>query len=169
MEKRQLVLGMATVLLLTVIISCANATEVETVTVEPLTKRMLIFDLDKEYKFSGSLSISGGTNNDIDFWVTNPSGNTIVNLGRISQGTTFEITAQESGAYTFHFDNTFSLFSSKTVTLSYDISRPSPLGIAVFTILGLLLLGIGIIIGLGFLLHRRKMQGISEPSQPMPS
>ena len=90
-------------------------------------------------------------------------------IGRIGQGTTFEFTAQESGAYTFHFDNTFSLISSKTVTLSYDISRPSPLGIDMPTIIGVLLIGIGIIIGLGFLLHRRKMQTISKPSQPMPS
>ena len=78
-EKRQLILGITTVLFLTIIVSCANASEVEIVTVEPSTKKMLIFNLDKGDKFSGSLSISGGANKDINFWITNPSGNTIVN------------------------------------------------------------------------------------------
>ena len=170
MREKQLILGITTVLLLTIVISCANATKVRTVQVEPLTKRMLIFDLDKGDKISGSLSISGGANDDIDFWITNPDGNTIVNLGRISQGTSFEFTAQESGAYTFHFDNTFSWFSSKTVSLSYDISIPAPLDIGwTLIIIGVLLIASVIIIGLGVLVYRRKKQFISKPSQPMPT
>ena len=161
MRARQLILGMATFLLFAVIISCVNATKSKTVQVEPLNEYMLIFDLDKREKFSGSLAISGGANNDINFWITNPSGNTIVNLGRISQGTTFEFTAQESGAYTFYFDNTFSLISWKTVSLSYDISRPAPFDIGwILIVIGVLLIAIVIIIGLGVFLYRRKTQTI---------
>ena len=166
MWGRKLILGITTVLLLTFIVSCVNATKVRTVQVEPLTKRMLIFDLDKGDKFSGSLAISGGANNDINFWITDPHGNTIVDLGRISQGTTFEFTTQESGAYTFHFDNTFSLISSKTVNLSYDISRRALLDIVwALIIIGVLFIAIAIIIGV--LLHRRKTRTILKPSQPI--
>lgn len=64
-------------------------------------------EINSRDKFTSSLSISSGTSNDIDLWITDPLGNTIVNLGRISQGTTFEFTAQKSGVYTFHFDNSF--------------------------------------------------------------
>jgi F0F1-type ATP synthase assembly protein I len=55
------------------------------------------------------------------------------------------------------------------IILLVGIAYMHVFGIDTFTIIGLLLLGIGIIMGLGFLLHRRKMQGMSEPSQPMPS
>lgn len=146
-------------------------TKVRTVQVEPKTKRTLRFDLDKRDNFSCSLAVSGGANNDIKFWITDPSKNTIVNLGRISQTPTFEFTAQESGAYTFHFDNTFSSFSWKNVSLSYDISRPAPSTIVDIgtIIIVVLLIVTAIIIGLGVLLYRRKRQTISKPSQPMPT
>ena len=165
MWGRKLILGMTTVLLLAILISCTNATKVETVTVEPLTKKMLIFDLDKGDKFSGTLAISGGANNDINFWITDPQGDPILRLDGISGGG-FEFTAQESGAYTFHFDNTFSLTSSKTVNLSYDISRPALLDIVwALIIIGVLFMAIAIIIGV--LLYRRKKQTILKPSQSM--
>lgn len=168
MKKKQLILGMTTVLLLTVLISYANATRVETVTVEPFDEEVLVFDLDKGDKFSGSLAISGGANDDIKFWITNPLGNIIVNQGRINQGTIFEFTAQEPGAYTLHFDNTFSWISEKTVSLSYDISKSASLNINTITIILILLiasLATAIVILVGVLLHRRKTQTISKTIQ----
>jgi hypothetical protein len=145
------------VLFLAIPILCVSASEVETLQIDPLTKRMLIFNLAEADKFSGSLSISGGANNDIDFWITDPNGNTIVNLGRISQGTTFEFTAQKSGAYTFHFDNSFSLISSKTVSLSYDIRSASPINPFLLIIIGIIIVVVVLII-LVVLLYRRKTQ-----------
>jgi len=144
-------------LFLTIPILCVSATQIETLQIDPLTKRMLIFNLSEGDKFSGSLSISGGTNNDIDFWITDPNGNTIINLGRISQGTTFEFTAQKSGAYTFHFDNSFSLISSKTVSLSYDIQFASPINPLLLITIGLIIVGVVLTI-LVVLLYRRKTQ-----------
>lgn len=70
---------------------------------------------------SGSISISGGLNNDIGFYITNPTGAQIYNAGRVSGGTTFSISADTAGAYTLHFDNTLSP-SEKLVTVSYDVS-----------------------------------------------
>jgi len=145
------------VLFLAIMILCVSASEVETLQIDPLTKRMLIFNLAEGDKFSGSLSISGGANNDIDFWITDPYGNTIVNLGRISQGTTFEFTTQKSGAYTFHFDNSFSLISSKTVSLSYDIQFASPINPFLLTTIALIIIVVVLII-LVVSLYRRKMQ-----------
>jgi len=149
-------------LFLTIPILCVSAIKVETLQIDPLTGRMLIFNLSEGDKFSGSLSISGGANNDIDFWITDPNGNTIVNLGRISQGTTFEFTAQKSGAYTFHFDNGFSLFSSKTVSLSYDIQFASPINPFLLTTIGLIIVVVVLIILVVLLFYRKTQQKMKE-------
>lgn len=158
----------AAVLFLTVTFSIVNASQVKIVQVSPLTQEMLIFNLNDGDKFTGSLSISGGGGNDIDFWVTNSQGTTILNQGRVSQGTTFEFTAQMSGAYTLHFGNTFSLFSSKTVNLSYDISTPT-FGDVGFSFL-LIIIGIIIIViiiaGLAIGLSRRKSTSTTNIPPP---
>jgi hypothetical protein len=165
--KLKLVL-LAAALFITITFSIANASQVEIVQVSPLTQKTLTFNLNNEDKFTGSLSISGGGGNDIDFWVTDPQGTTILNQGRVSQGTTFEFTAQMSGGYTLHFGNTFSLFSSKTVNLSYDVSTPILGG----TGFGFLLMIIGIIVivivvvGLTVGFGRRK--STSKTNVPLP-
>ena len=124
----------AIVLLLSITISYVSATETEVLMVGPYTERILIISLDENCKFVGSLSISGG-DNDINFWVTNPTGNAIVNLGRVSQEATFEFTAQQTGDYTLHFDNSFSLQSPKTVSLSYEVTSPSIFNNPIFILL----------------------------------
>ena len=105
-------------------VKLANAAQAESITVPPLTEKLLILNLSQGADFKGSLSISGGSKNDINFFVTDPQGQTVVSLGLISAGGTFEFTAQSAGAYTFHFGNRFSLLSSKTVTLSYTNDVP---------------------------------------------
>ena len=106
------------------IAGAAYGSQVETLLVSPLSKRILVFNLRRGDKFTGSISISGGAGNDIDFWITDPTGVTIRSYGRVSLGRTFEFQATQDGAYTLHFDNSFSIISSKTVTLTYDIERP---------------------------------------------
>lgn len=144
------------------LISSCFAAEVETITVEPSHYKLLIFNLNPGDKFSGSLSITGGANDDIDFWITGPSGGTVLNLGRVYEGTSFEFTANEKGAYTLHFDNTMSLISSKIVTLSYTI-EPAPVGISIpgFPIETIL---IGIILTAVALTVLRKKQLTALPS-----
>ena len=121
-------------------------------------------------KLTGSLAISGGSGNDIDFWVTDPLGATILNLGRVHQGATFEFTSQKSGAYTFHFGNTFSLLSSKTVNLTYDVGI-SVFGIDLVTFLVIIavILAIMLVI-LAIVLSRRKRKSkVNQPPPPPPS
>ena len=160
------VFAIIAVLCITVVFSLALATETRTVTVDALSGKILVFNLSEGLKFKGSISISGGSGNDVDFYVTDPHGSRVVSYGRVSQGTSFEFTAQLFGAYSFHFDNDFSLFSSKVVTLSYDIESPilpnsTDLQIwivLVAVIIGLLLIGIGVFV----LLRRNK----SKPPNP---
>jgi len=159
---------MITVLVLASVISYANAAQVEVINVDPLTKKMLIANLNQGVRFSGSLSISGGANNDINFWITNPHGTVVVNLGRVNNGGLFDFTAQESGAYTLHFDNGFSWFSSKVVTLSFDTSYD--IGEVLSSFDPILLIVIGVMIGIiiagvvGFYYFRRKRTQITPQS-----
>lgn len=76
----------------------------------------------------------GGSNNDVDFWVTDPVGAKILDLGRVSQERTFEFEAKANGTYVLHFSNTFSLIASKNVTLTYDVEEPSELGMEPFVL-----------------------------------
>jgi hypothetical protein len=122
------------VLSLIILSSLANAANVRTVQVNALSWVTLTYNLDSGQAFSGSLSITGG-GNDIDFWVTNPEGTTILGLGRITQGKSFEFTAQKNGAYVLHFDNSFSWFTAKTVTLTYSIGTPTVFGFDPLTLM----------------------------------
>ena len=149
------------IILLSVVAFSVEASSVNTVQVGPLSDQMLIFNLETGQKFTGSLAISGGSGNDIDFLIADPQGTTIVNMGRVSQGRNFDFTAQESGAYTFHFSNSFSLLSSKTVSLTYDIGLPSVFGVDIgqlLIIIGVVVILLAVIVALSVALHRRKKQ-----------
>ena len=101
----------------------AFSEEVKTVNVPAGYTQTLTFNLDKGAKFTGSLSVSGG-NNDINFWVANPTGDYIVPKQGVTIGKSFQFVADNSGGYTLNFDNTFSLITSKTVTLTYVVVNP---------------------------------------------
>jgi len=169
--RKGFILSLGTITILFLVIACSfvNASHVEVVQVDPLTTKMLIFNLNSGQKFTGSLAISGGSGNDIDFWVTDPQGTKVLDLGRVSQGKTFEFTAQSPGAYTFHFGNTFSWFTSKVVNLTYDVGLLTVGGVD----LGLLLIIIGvvvilliIIVALGVMLYRRKSTAKTKRPPP---
>ena len=104
------------------------------------------------------MSITGGSGNDLNFWVTDPTGGVVLNQGRVSQGTRFAFTASTAGGYTLHFDNSFSLFSGKLVTLTYDIA------LSVVTNLTILVLGAvagALVVGLLVFVKVRKKKGFA--------
>jgi hypothetical protein len=170
-RKIALFLGILAILSLSIAFSLVNASSVQTVQVAPLSQETLVFNLDSGQQFTGSLSISGGSGNDINFWITDPTGATILNLGRVSQGRSFDFTAQASGAYTFYFDNSFSLLSTKTVSLTYDIGLPSVLGINFWQFLiiaSVVIILLIVIVALAVSLSRRKRRTL-RTNQPPPS
>lgn len=86
-----------------------GATETVRVPVQPLNR------------VEGEITVQGGSGNDIDFWITDPSGNTIVQAGRVSQRRSFSFISSTLGNYSLHLGNTFSLFSNKIVNYSFTI------------------------------------------------
>jgi hypothetical protein len=114
----------------------------------------LTFNLNNGDKVSGSVSVTGGGGNDINFFVTNPSGAQIYNAGRVTGGTSFTFTADSSGAYILHFDNSFSLLSSKQVTVSYDITGGGG-GIPEFPPQVLIAVFLALLVGASYFMVRR--------------
>ncbi len=81
----------------------------------------MLFNLSSGDTISGSVSISGLSDNYVNFYVTDPTGAQIYNAGRVSAGTTFSFTASTSGAHVLHFDNSFLNSSEKYIVMSYGI------------------------------------------------
>lgn len=169
-NKLFLTLGI-TLILLSLVVFSVKASSVETVQVGALSEEMVTFNLSGGQKFTGSLSISGGSN-DIDFWVTDPQGTKILDFGRVTQGKTFDFTAQASGAYTLHFGNTFSWFTGKTVYLTYDVGLPTVNGIDLGLLLiigGVVVILLLVVLGLAVMRYRKKNLSKTNQSPPTPS
>lgn len=105
-----------------------------------------------------------------------PQGTTIVGLGRVSQGRTFDFTAEQSGAYTFHLGNTFSILSTKTVSMSYDITHPFLGGIngnsLLIPIIAVLIVVVLVVVALAVALtrknpHSKHTHHRHQPSNPL--
>jgi hypothetical protein len=154
--------------LLSVVSPMARAANVHTVHVDALSWATVTYNLSNGQRFLGSLSITGG-GNDIDFWVTDPEGTTILGFGRVAQGRSFEFTAQKNGAYILHFDNSFSWFTAKTVTLTYEIGSPAVFGLDPFALIIILAVAALIIIGaVGYNQQRKRRTTQTPPPEPQP-
>ena len=106
----------------------------ETIYVEPKGRES--FTLDRTYGvicWVRIWSIEGISDDSINIWVTNPNGDTILNLGRVTDGhrgivREFEFSTWQDGVYTVYLDNSFS-GSLKTVEYMYsgwiDTQRPA--------------------------------------------
>jgi len=128
----------------------------ETFTVPPSQEVTRSIGLANGDKVSGSLSVVGGSGNDANFYVTDPNGNTILRYDRVTQSS-FSFSASMTGTYTMHFDNSFSWFSSKSVTLDYSVTK-SIAGIPqeTFLLLVAIIVIVAIIIAVAIVLSRRK-------------
>lgn len=108
------------VLLISPLILVCAASETFTVPASQVVDRTI--NLNSSDSVMGTITISGGSGNDINFYVTDPNGNTILQYNHTSS-LNFSFTAQAKGAYTLHFDNSFSPDSGKSVVLNYTISN----------------------------------------------
>jgi hypothetical protein len=155
-------IGFATlaVMLLILLVPIGYADEVETFNIDADHEKIFTLNLNAGMNIEGSISVTGGSGDDIDFWVTDPAGNKILDFGRVSQGTHFEFAANEDGAYSFHFDNSFSVLSTKNVVLTYEITIS---GLNLTQMLLLLILVVAmIVVGIVVILKRGKKKRFQE-------
>jgi hypothetical protein len=90
-----------------------------TIYVDPGQKEVEGVDLKVNDRVSGRISVIGESDNNIDFYITDPNEEVILQKERVSVKD-FRFTASKEGTYTLHFDNSFSA-DRKTVTFNYDI------------------------------------------------
>jgi len=112
-----LLVGVA--ILLPYSIETAYAYSTTNITVPAGSKYTLWADLNAGDRFQVSISVSGGTNDDVYLSITDPSGNTLIS-GRVVQQYGTEIVADVAGRYSFEFDNSISTVSDKAVSFSYQ-------------------------------------------------
>jgi hypothetical protein len=92
----------------------------------------------------GSFKVVGSYNNDIIFYISDPSGATILNYGRVSGGRDFEFRAYKGGAYTLYFDNSFDAYSAKAITLTENYETAPFLGFISLGPFGMLIAVLGV-------------------------
>jgi len=143
------------VILLVLMIGYAKA-GTETLTVPAWQEVVRTVGLSEGDKVSGSITVYGGGGNDVDFYVTHPNGGTILRYDKATQ-TSFSFTATTTGTYTMHFDNSFSILSSKSVTLDYSVTKPI-LGLApeIFYLLVVIVVVVIAAIIVAYALKKRK-------------
>ncbi len=121
--------------------------ESQTLQVDPSVTKYILIWLGQGDTIQFSMSVSGGSGNDIDLTIENPNFETVSKL-RVSGSYSNSFTSHVAGNYKFSFGNTFSIFSSKQVQFYYDITHPqsSSLGASGSEIVGWIILAAIIII-----------------------
>lgn len=108
-------------LILGVFIISINAVSAvsRTIYVDAEQEKVESISLKVDDEVSGRISVIGDSNNDIDFYITDPNGEAVVPKERVSVKD-FRFTASKEGTYRIHFDNSFST-ERKTVSFNYDV------------------------------------------------
>ena len=75
----------------------------------------LTYNLRNETIVKATMTISGGSGDDINFYIKNSAGNTVFNPGKVSNTYSYSFTAQKNDNYRVYMDNSFSIVSTKTV------------------------------------------------------
>ncbi len=103
---------------LTITVAATNAS----FKVEPQQEHVITLSLQETDGVSGSFSVVSDDQSGINFFVIDPQNRTI--LGYLNTGLKkFSFTAEVTGDYQLHFDNSVSSDFVKTVALNYDITH----------------------------------------------
>jgi hypothetical protein len=109
---------MATVVLL--LIPTVKATA-ESFTVGAGQEETKLLNLVNEDHVQIRFTVTGGTTNALDFYITDPDGNVMETLGNTSSGEYAFVCSQE-GEYQLHFSNIASV-EDKLVSLDYEVDH----------------------------------------------
>jgi len=91
-------------------------------TVQPQNEHAVTLSLHETDRVSGSFSVVSDDESGINFYVSDPQNKTILRHNNIKQKS-FSFTAEATGDYQLHFDNSVSSVYSKTVALNYNITQ----------------------------------------------
>ncbi len=121
MRLKNAALPLILFLLIVSLATCnANATT-ENFTVAPESEVTRSLNLQKDDRVAMSFTVVGQTTSALDFYVTDPNGNTVIQYDSAGQKS-FSLHATTPGVYILHFDNSDSP-EEKMVTLNYDVQH----------------------------------------------
>jgi hypothetical protein len=148
------------VLLITTLIApAAFATTIPSFTLSSSGAQLPIV-LPKGTTFNGSISTTGT----LRFWVSDPNGIQIVNLGLIDRSASFGFVALQDGNYTLNFENDLPTSNPIQVTFSYttnpnisggNSSTGTPL---IYLVLSIIIAIVGSILIIFFVRRKAKKQ-----------
>ena len=121
MQSKWHILAISVITISLVTVLNVEAAVVDNFVVDTLVDQTYFFNLNTGDDVTGSFSIEGG-DQDLYFWITDPSGNSILNKQIVTVGEDFTFTAKRDGGHALHFENGVDgLFElPKSVTLTYE-------------------------------------------------
>ena len=96
-------------------------TQQQSFAVAPNQIKTVYISVNSGDRLAGSFSIQGGSGNDVNFSIKDPSGNTVSNGGKVSGNWQFDFTCASTGSYQLVFDNSFSIVSNKAINLTTTV------------------------------------------------
>ena len=131
----------------------------ENYSIPPLTSlnlKIRLTPLPEGWSTDGFVYIKGGSGNDINFRIIDQQGKIILDLGRISNGTSFHFQTDKPGNFTIILDNEFSVFSSKEVEVfSYDYPELAGFSINFWVIIPVVILLVTLMALVVWLIRRK--------------
>ncbi|MFC2006793.1 emp24/gp25L/p24 family protein [Chloroflexota bacterium] len=101
-------------------VACTEKYQELNFTVKPLSEETLPVELKVGETLEGCVQVTAGGELDIGFWVIDPYGYIVYWVrDRIEGRHDFKFKAAQDGYHILHFDNSFSLLTSKTVIVKY--------------------------------------------------
>lgn len=137
------------------LISSINASIVQQILVRIDQLETLPINLLSPQTVSGLFNISAiESNATIDFWVTNPSGKTILDIETAPNGQNFTFTASSDGIYVLNFKN--HLQHDENISLDYSVSSPPYriLGLDPLFFAGTILEAVIVLAIIGYVIYR---------------
>jgi len=90
--------------------------------IEPQKEHVITLSLHETDRVSGSFSVVSDDETGVNFYVSDAQNKTILTHNNVKQKS-FSFTAEVTGDYQLHFDNSVSSVHSKTVALNYNITQ----------------------------------------------
>jgi len=103
---------------LTVLVTAGNANFV----VQPEKEHVITLSLQETDSVSGSFSVVSDDDTGIDFYVVDALNDTVLRHTNVKHQS-FSFTAEATGDYQLHFDNSVSSNYEKTVALNYNVTH----------------------------------------------
>jgi len=88
-------------------------------TVQPQKEHVITLSLQETDSASGSFSVISDDDTGINFYIIDSQNKTILRFDNVKQKS-FSFTAEATGIYQLHFDNSVSSSYSKTIALNYN-------------------------------------------------